>query len=122
MNEDIQELFQVLFVWLWAIFLLFVVGVSILTINQYSNFQDTANQVISRHGGVTNKVVLTLDKMSDNYYNGKFAVKSHDHSTKYYGDVINYDIEVKLPVLSHITTINVDNSVVSDVRKGTGDK
>lgn len=121
MSEDIQELFQVVFVWLWAIFLLFVVGISILTINQYANFQETANQVISRHGGVTNKVVSTLDTMSNNYYGGKFAVKSRDNSTKHYGDVIDYDIEVKLPVLSNITTINIDNSTVSDVRKGTGD-
>lgn len=122
MNEDIQELFQVVFVWLWVIFLVFVVGISILTVNQYMNFQETANQVISRYGGVTNKVVSTLDKVSDNYYNGKFTVKSRDHSTKYYGDVVDYDIEVKLPVLSNVTTINIDNSTVSDVRKGTGDK
>lgn len=121
MSEDIQELFQVLFVWLWAIFLLFVVGISILTINQYVNFQDTANQVISRYGGVTNKAVSTLDTMSNNYYGGKFAVKSSDRSTQNYGDIIDYDIEVKLPVLSNITTINVDNSAVSNVRKGTGD-
>lgn len=122
MSEDIQELFQVVFVWLWAIFLLFVVGISILTINQYANFQETANQVISRYGGVTSKVETTLDKVSDTYYNGKFTVKGRDHSTKYYGDVVNYDIEVKLPVLSNVTTINIDNSTVSDVRKGTGDK
>lgn len=121
MGEDIQELFQILFVWLWAIFLVFVVGLSILTINQYANFQNTANQVISRHGGVTNKAVLTLDKMSNTYYGGKFAVKSNDKAMKKYGDVIDYDIEVKLPVLSNVTTINIDNSTVSDVRKGTGD-
>lgn len=122
MSEDIQELFQVVFVWLWAIFLLFVVGISILTINQYANFQETANQVISRYGGVTSKVETTLKKVSHTYYNDKFTVKSRDHSTKYYGDVVNYDIEVKLPVLSNVTTINIGNSTVSDVRKGTGDK
>lgn len=121
MNEDIQELFQVVFVWLWAIFLLFVVGISILTINQYANFQETANQVISRYGGVTSKVETTLKTVSHTYYNDKFTVKSRDHSTKYYGDVVDYDIEVKLPVLSNVTTINVGNSTVSDVRKGTGD-
>ena len=122
MNEDIQELFQVVFVWLWVIFLVFVVGISILTINQYMNFQESADQVISRYGGVTSKVETTLDKVSKTYYNGKFTVKSRDHSTKYYGDVVDYDIEVKLPVLSNVTTINIDNSTVSDVRKGTGDK
>lgn len=121
MSEDIQELFQIVFVWLWAIVLLFIVGMSILTITQYVNFQDAANQVISRYGGVTTKAVSTLDTMSNNFYAGKFDVESTDSATKNYGDMIDYSIQIKLPVLSKITTFTVDNSTVSNVRKETGD-
>ena len=123
MNEDIQELFQTLFVWLWIIIILFVVGISTLTVIQYNNFQNAADQVISRYGGVTNQATTTLNKMADNFYGGRFRVSASaaNQSPKSYGSVIDYTINVKLPVLSTITNIPVDNSTVANVRKESRD-
>ena len=120
MDEIVQWIISHIGMFLWMIILVAVASIGI-AYAQLRNFSDTSNQVIARSGGLTHSAYNILNKQSKNRYNNMFHVRLNDKQEYAerqvdYGDTVNYEIQVNMPLISNILKTAGKESVQTDVR------
>lgn len=88
---------------------------------QYNNYENTADQVISRSGGLTKSAYNILTKESESKYHNMFAVRVNKNQ-KYlskpvaYGDYTSYESVIRIPVWKLEVHGSGKRTVQNDVR------
>lgn len=113
----------------WMIGLLFIIFFSsiMITVSQYNRFEYTADQVISRSGGLTKSAYKILKDESEQKYHDMFQVSVHDltkmkpneitDDDRYnkkpadYGADVTYYIQIKVPFNVNLGSIHVNNYI-----------
>lgn len=120
MDEIFQWLLSHVTMFFWMIVLTLIAMIGIVYA-QLANFSDTTDQVIARSGGLTPTAYQILNKQSSQRYHNMFQVRLNDKK-KYqekqvdYGETVNYQIVVKIPILATVLHGAGHKSVQTDVR------
>lgn len=110
----------------WVAYLILIIFVGGLwyNVNQYNDFENTADQVISRSGGLTERAYNILQTESKDRYHNMFNVRLNDKE-KFadkpvdYGDNVTYKIYIRIPAFNKTIKAGGDRTVQNQVRVDT---
>lgn len=122
--DDIIEFIMSHISWVAYLILIIFAGSLWYNVNQYNDFENTADQVISRSGGLTERAYNILQDESKNRYHNMFSVKLNDKE-KFadkpvdYGDDVTYNIYVTIPGFNKTLKTGGSRTVQNQVRIDT---
>lgn len=119
MSDGIMEMGK-WFLSLISFMALLYLAIFFFQISDKNNYLQQVNYEIERQGGLTTEAVENLTSHSNEYYGGRYAVKSDQLNQKVgYGEIVNYTIEATISIdMFNLPSYHIEfpGSAVSQVR------
>lgn len=99
-TEDAVGEFTLQIIFMFLVF--FIMSFSIFAIQhtQSIDFKTFVNGQVERHGGFTPEAVTNIQNHSEQYFSGRFTVKSlSGYDRKPHGEVISYKVQGRIQIL-----------------------